>query len=127
MRKLVWILAVCSLVLAGCAASRVTNLTTTRQLRSTTGVYPIEFAWDTSDATVIEGSLKPVAIVNGRDFYPMRPCLGISNRWETVIPVPAAQTFVTYRFKVDYLYRAFGPSQKSSKLSQDYRLDIIDK
>ena len=44
-----------------------------------------------------------------------------------VIPVPASQSYIVYRFKVDYLYRAFGPAEKSSKLSQDYRLDIIDK
>lgn len=127
MRNLVWIIAVCGLVLAGCASSRVTNLTTTRQLRNASGVYPVEFAWDTSDATVIEGSLKPVAVVNGRDFYPMRPSLGISNRWETVVPVPASENYVVYRFKVDYLYRAFGPAQKGSRLSQDYRLDILEK
>jgi hypothetical protein len=127
MRNLVWIIAVCGLVLGGCATSRVTNLTTTRQARNASGVYPVEFAWDTGDQTVIDGSLKPVAIVNGRDFYPMRPSLGISNRWETVIPVPASQNYVVYRFKVDYLYRAFGPAEKSSKLSQDYRLDIVDK
>jgi hypothetical protein len=127
MRNLVWIIAVFGLVVGGCATSRVTNLTTTRQARNASGVYPVEFAWDTGDQTVIDGSLKPVAIVNGRDFYPMRPSLGISNRWETVIPVPASQNYVVYRFKVDYLYRAFGPAEKSSKLSQDYRLDIVDK
>ena len=127
MRNLVFIIAVCGIVLGGCASSRVTNLTTTRQVRNASGVYPIEFAWDTSDQTVIEGSLKPVAIVNGRDFYSMRPSLGISNRWETVVPVPASEDHVIFRFKVDYLYRAFGPAQKSSKLSQDYRLNIIDK
>ena len=127
MRKLVWIFTVCSLVLGGCATSQVTNLTATRQLRNASGVYSVEFAWNTGDATVIDGSLKPVAVVNGRDFYAMRPCLGISNRWETVIPVSAAQNFVVYRFKVDYLYRSYGPAQKSSKLSQDYRLDIVDK
>jgi hypothetical protein len=127
MRKVAWIAIVFAVALTGCATSRVTNLTVTRQPRNPTGMYPVEFVWDSNQQTIIAGSLKPYVVI-GFDFYPMRPSLGISNRWETVIPVPADKNSVTYRFKVDYEYRAFGKPQKSSKLSAtDYRLDIADK
>jgi len=105
----------------------VTNLTTTRQPRNATGMYPIEFALDTSQQTIIPGSLKPYVMV-GYEFFPMRPALGISNRWETVIPVPADKNSVIYQFKVEYEYRSFGKPQKSSKLSgRSYKLEIVDK
>ncbi len=126
MRMFAWTIAVLSLVLSGCGTSSVTNLTTTRQPRNPSGIYPIEFVWDTSQQTVVAGSIKP-SVVIGYDFYPMRPSLGISNRWETVIPVSADQNKVFYHFKVDYQYRTFGKPEKSSKLSPSYRLDIADK
>src|ERR1041384_6294516 len=125
MRNLAWLVAVSALVLAGCASSRITSLTVTRQPRNPTGMYPVEFAWDSNQQTLIAGSVKPYVVV-GFDFYPMRPSLGISNRWETVIPVPADKNSITYHFKVDYQYRAFGKPAKSSKLSPSYRLDITD-
>jgi hypothetical protein len=126
MRKVAWIAVVLALVLTGCASSRITNLTATRQPRNATGMYPVEFAWDTSQQTIISGSVKPYVVI-GFDFYPMRPALGISNRWETVVPVPADKNVITYHFKAEYEYRAFGKPQKSSKLSPSYRLDIVDK
>ena len=123
MRSFALLAAVLALVLTGCATSRVTNLTTTRQPRNPSGVYPVEFAWDSNQQSIIPSSIKPYVVI-GFDFYPMRPALGISNRWETVIPVPADKNFVVYHFKVDYQYRAFGQPQKSSKLSPSYRLDV---
>jgi len=125
MRKFAWFAVVLAVALTGCATSRVTSLTTTRQPRNPSGLYPVEFAWDSNQQTLIAGSLKPYVVV-GFDFYPMRPSLGISNRWETVIPVPADKNSITYHFKVDYQYRAFGKPEKSSKLSPSYRLDITD-
>lgn len=126
MRHFALFAAVFSVLLAGCATSRVTNLTTTRQPRNPSGVYPVEFAWDSDQQTIVPGSIKPFVVV-GFDFYPMRPSLGINNRWETVIPVPSDKNVVLYHFKVEYLYRTFGAAQKSSKLSPSYRLDIVDK
>ena len=126
MRKFALIAAVCALVFTGCINSRITNLTTTRQPRNPSGVYPVEFVWDSNQQSIIDGSLKPVVVI-GFDTYPMRPALDIANRWETVIPMPAGQNFTVYHFKVDYMYRDFGPAQKSSRLSPSYRLDIVDK
>ena len=124
MRK--FVLPLLLVFVAGCASSRITNLTTTRQPRNASGVYPIEFVWDSNQQSLIPGSIKPYVVVEF-DFYPMRPSLGISNRWETVIPVSADKNFVIYHFKVEYQYRTFGKPEKSSKLSPSYRLDIVDK
>ena len=88
MRSFAWIVAVLALVLTGCATSRITNLTTTRQPRNASGVYPIEFVWDSHQQTIIDGSIKPYVVI-GFDLFPMRPALNIKNRWETVIPVAA--------------------------------------
>lgn len=127
MPKFAGIAAVFALLLAGCVTSQITNLTTTRQPRNASGVYPIEFVWDSEQQTIIPGSLKPYVVINF-EFFPMRPALGISNRWETVIPVTADKNSVVYHFKVDYEYRTFGTPQKSSKLSgMDYKLTIVDK
>ena len=126
MRKIAMMAAVCALVLSGCATSRITNLTPTRQPRQASGVYPVEFVWDSQQQSLIDGSLKPVVVI-GYDQYPMRPALNIANRWEAVIPVPADKNFTVYHFKVDYLYRGYGSPKQDSKLSPSYRMDIVDK
>lgn len=123
MRNFAWIALLCAVALTGCTSSRITNLTPTRQPRNPTGLYPFECAWDSSQQSIIEGSLKPYVVV-GFDFYPMRPALNIKNRWETVIPVAADKNTVVYHFKVDYEYRGMGEPKKDSKLSPEYRLDI---
>jgi hypothetical protein len=125
MHRLAWIFAVAALVVTGCATSRITNLTTTRQPRNPSGVYRVEFVWDDNQQTIIEESIKPYVVV-GFESYPMRPALNIKNRWETEIPVSPDKKYITYNFKADYMYRAFGKPQKSSRLSPSYRLDIID-
>jgi len=126
MRKLALMAAVCALFFSGCATSRITNLTPTRQPRQASGVYPVEFVWDTQQQSLIEGSLKPVVVI-GYEQYPMRPALNIANRFEAVIPVPADKNFTVYHFKVDYLYRGYGSPKQDSKLSPSYRMDIVDK
>ncbi len=126
MRKLALMAAVCALFFSGCATSRITNLTPTRQVRQASGVYPVEFVWDTQQQSLIDGSLKPVVVI-GYEQYPMRPALNIANRFEAVIPVPADKNFTVYHFKVDYLYRGYGSPKQDSKLSPSYRMDIVDK
>lgn len=126
MRKFALLAALLALFVGGCATSTITNLTTTRQPRNASGLYPIEFVWDSNQTSIVPGSIKPYVMV-GYEFYPMRPALNIENRWETVIPVPPEKNSVIYQFKVDYAYRTFGQPEKSSKLSQPYRLEIVDR
>ena len=54
-------------------------------------------------------------------LYPSR------SAYQQSYAASADKTKVIYRFRVDYEYRAFGKPEKDSRLSQDYRLDIIDK
>lgn len=126
MRKFALFAALLAVFVGGCATSMVTNLTPTRQPRNATGMYPVEFKWDSSQQTQIPTSIKPYVVV-GTEFYPMRPSIGISNRWETVIPIGPDKTSVVYHFKVDYEYRTFGKPEKSSRLSPSYKLEIIDR
>ena len=114
-----------TIFLAGCV-STVTNITPSQQRRNANGLYPIEFAWDTRQETIRPQSLTPYVVV-GMNSYPMRPTSMMSNRWESVIPVPATENFVHYHFKVDYEYNAIKKPGKGSKLSQGYTLEIVDK
>ncbi|MBI5383987.1 MAG: hypothetical protein HZA90_04800 [Verrucomicrobia bacterium] len=110
---------------AGCA-STITNLTPSKQTRSATGMYPVEMAWNTRQQTLRPTTLQPYVVVEFQSF-PMRPTLGMSNRWETVVAIPGGRNSVNYHFRVDYEYNQFGRPQRSSKLSPGYRLEILDK
>jgi hypothetical protein len=57
----------------------------------------------------------------------MQPALGIANRWEALVPVPANQETLNYHFKVDYDYNDFGKRGQGSKLSAAYKLTVTEK
>ena len=122
--KLMPLMLLCAL-LAGCT-STITNLAPSKQVRNASGLYPIEAEWDTREQTVRPTSLKPSVVVEFQS-YPMRPTLGMKNRWETVIPGPAGKNVVPYHIRFDYEYNAFGKPQKGSRLSPGYKLEILDK
>jgi hypothetical protein len=54
----------------------------------------------------------------------MQRTLNMKNRWETLIPIPADQNLVLYRFKVDYDYTQFGGKGQASKMSTEYGLAV---
>ncbi len=112
-------------LLAGCT-STITNLTPTQQPRNASGLYPIEVAWDSREQVVRPETLTPYVVVEF-ESYKMRPTLGMKNRWEVSIPVPADKTVVPYHFRVDYQYNSYGEPKPGSKLSQGYKLEIVDK
>jgi hypothetical protein len=114
-----------SLVMAGCTTTTITNLTPQVQSRNTNGLYPIEAALASSQQSVRWSSIEPNVVI-GNDFYPMRPTPLMTNRWETLVPVPEGKDVVYYHFKFDYRYNSFGPAQPDSKLSPSYRLLISD-
>ena len=114
-----------SVLMAGCQ-STITNLTPTKQSRNSTGLYPVEVAWTTRQQTVRPQTLQPYVMVEF-ESYPMRRTLGMTNRWETVIPVPPGKNSVGYYFRFNYEYNRFGAPGQDSKLSRGYRLDILDK
>jgi hypothetical protein len=125
MKKL---LALCLLpmLLAGCVTSSITNLTASQQPRNPNNQYLIEYEWDTNQQAVRPESITPY-VVAGFDIYEMRPTPRMSNRWEALIPVPPDKNFITYHFKVDYEYNKFGGVGKSSVISPEYRLNIVEK
>lgn len=112
-----------SLLVAGCVTNTVTNLTATEVPRSPTGMYRVEYQWDSSQQTVRPNSIKPTVLV-GFNQHEMKQVMKTANRFEAWVPIPAGQSEISYRFKVDYQYTAFGNPKNASKLSQDYKLIV---
>lgn len=108
------------------ACSSITNLTPSRQARNAAGLYPVEVAWQTREQAIRPASVTPLVLV-GLESYAMKPTPLVSNRWETLIPVPLDKNAVRYRFKVDYEVNAIPARRKNSLLSPEYKLEIIEK
>jgi hypothetical protein len=109
--------------LVGCASTTLTNLTATTQPRNPNNLYLIEYQWDSTLQSLRPDSIKPV-VVSGYDTYEMRPVLGMTNRWEALVPIPPSKETLSYSFKVDYEYNRFGKPGKSSVRSREYTLNI---
>src|SRR5258708_35152932 len=114
------------LLLTGCTTASLTNLTPHQEFRNESGLYPVEAAMASSQQTLRWDTIRPNVVVN-TEFFPMRPTLLMSNRWETLVPVPPGKNVVYYRFKFDYDYLSFPTRKSDSKLSPVYRLQILDK
>jgi len=113
-------------LLIGCATSTITNLTPSRLPRKDNGQYALAVEWDSRQQSLIRDSIK-ASVVVGLDQYPMQRTLMLTNRWETLVPVPADNNVVTYRYRFDYEYRGCPTHQLDSKLSKYYQLFILDK
>ena len=112
------------LLISGC--STITNLTPYQLTRNANGLYTFEVAWKSRQQSLRPETLK--AFVNiGTELYPMEPVPLVANRWETLVPIPANQRNLTYRFKFEYDYYAMPVSQHDSRLSEPYKLNITDK
>jgi len=57
----------------------------------------------------------------------MRPTELMTDRWETLVPVPAGTNLIHYKFKFDYLYNAMPQPQPGSAASPTYSLRILEK
>lgn len=113
------------LLLAGCATN-FTNLTPLHQERNANNLYPVEVALASRQQTLRWDSIQPQIVV-GNDFYPMRPTLLMTNRWEGLVPVPLGTNIVHYRYKFDFNYNAMGKPKPDSALSPEYTLRILEK
>lgn len=115
------------LAMAGCTSTSVTNLTPNRAYRNQTGLYPVEAAFHSDQQSLRWDTIKPEVVIE-KETYPMRPTPLMTNRWETLIPVPPGNNVVYYRFKFDYKYNAFGAApQGDSTLSPIYRMQVLDR
>jgi hypothetical protein len=122
-RRHFWPLILLPWLLVGCASSKVTNLTPTKEPRNPNHLYLVEYQWNSDQQTIRPTSITPYVVV-GFDFYPMRHTPKMTNRWEAFIPVPQGKKSITYHFKVDYDYNRFGKPGKGSKLSPEYKLVV---
>ena len=124
-RKFLSFLAL-AIVATSCTTATLTNLTPQQQVRNANGLYPVEAALDSKQQTLRWNSIKPMVKVGG-EYYPMRPTLLMTNRWEGLIPIPAWTSVVKYKLKFDFQYNAMGNPRNDSALSKDYTLRVIDK
>jgi hypothetical protein len=114
------------LLFAGGCSTVFTNLTPQVQERNSNNLYPVEVALQSRQQTLRWQSIKPQIVV-GTEFYPMRPTLLMTNRWEGLVPVPPGTNLVHYRYKFDFQYNAMGQPQSDSALSKDFTLRIEEK
>lgn len=56
----------------------------------------------------------------------MQPTPLMSDRWETLLPVPPRINLVRYHYKFNFEYSAFGGRKADSAISPDFTLQILD-
>lgn len=120
------------LLAAGCATPAsltpaiITQISPSEQPRNANNLYPVEVVFNSSQETLRWDTLQPYVVVNGQAL-PLRAVPVVKNRWEGVVPVPASDVQVKYRFKFDYLYNSFGQPRHNSEYSKSYTLKILDQ
>ena len=124
LKKLLPIVSV-PLLLVGCTAT-FTNLTPTQQVRNANNLYPVEVAMTTRQQSLKWDTIRPQIVV-GNESYPMRRTPILTNRWEGLVPVPASEKVVHYRYKFDFDYSTFGTPKGDSALSPEYTLHVHDQ
>ena len=127
MRRLIqsFCLGMLPLILAGCS-TQITNLSPSQQIRNPAGLYHLEAKWESAQQTVRTESIKSYVVV-GTEMYPMQPTPMVKNRWETMIPVPADQNMLNYRYKFDFEYYSIPNRRQNSKLSEPFQLKVLEK
>ena len=114
------------LVLTGCATS-FTRLTPLNQPRNPDNQYAVEVMFNSSQQSLRWDSIQAYVLVNGVS-QPMRQVPMMQNRWEGFVRVPPETNSISYRFKFDYLYNAFGqPPKPNSIFSPVYKLTVIEQ
>jgi hypothetical protein len=124
MLKQTWPLLLTAL-LTGCTGT-LTNLTPQYQTRNANGLYPVAVAFQSRQQSLRWESIKP-AVEVGNEVYPMRRMPLMTNRWETLIPVPAGTSTLHYRYKFDWQYNAVPAPQNDSMISAPQTLRIMDR
>ena len=115
------------LLLAGCATSTITRLTPRQVPRSTDGWYPIEATLH-SDQQSLRWETIEASVLVGQQTYPMHMTPLMTNRWETLVPIPAGVDTIQYQIKLDYYRNAWGvPPQEDSMVSRVYKLKVTDQ
>src|SRR6476661_3560415 len=100
--KRIFALAIGCLMLTACTTT-LTNLTPRTLQRNANGLYPVEVMWDSRAADIKKDTIKGYVVV-GENAYQLQRSPMLTNRWETLLPVPSDKGFINYRFKFDYMY-----------------------
>jgi hypothetical protein len=124
--KRLLLVALLGVVFTGCTTPTITNLTPSRLPRKDNGQYPFSVEYYSRQETVIKDSMKAYVIV-GADRYPMQRTPMLTNRWETLVPIPKDQSVLTYRYRFDYQYRTIPDRHSESKESTYYQLYLLDQ
>jgi hypothetical protein len=114
------------LSLAGCTTIQVSNLTPTTVPRNPENLYAFEVALNSNQQTLRFDTVQPYVQI-GLEMYPMQRTPLMSNRWETLVPIPPDREFLQYRYKFDYQYAAIPERRQGSKLSQPYQLEVAPR
>ena len=122
-KKLLW-LGLLLWLISGCTTT-ITNLTPRELPRNPTGLYPFQVAWESRQQSLQNDTLR-VWVLIGSDTYPMEKTAIVKNRWETLVPVPASQNLVHYRYKFEYEYLSIPNRKSNSASSTPYTLKIAD-
>lgn len=122
-KKNIVVLSLLVACMVGCATNLITNLTPSQMPRNKTGQYLVEMKLDSQQQSMRDESITPSVVV-GFNEYKMRATQKMTNRWETYVPVAAAQESILYHFKVNYQYNRFGKPGEGSLLSPEYKLII---
>ncbi len=111
--------------LTGCTGT-LTNLTPGDQTRRADALYPVSVAFETRQQSLRWKSIKPSVIV-GNNTYPMRLTPLMTNRWETLLQIPAGTSAIQYRYKLEWQYNAIPVPQNDSQMTKPQTLRIIDR
>jgi hypothetical protein len=104
----------------------LTNLTPSQVARNTSGLYPFEVVFDTTQQSIQEDTLK-VFVVLENESFPMQRTPKLIHRWEAFAPVPADKEAINYHYKFDYQYLSIPERRANSRLSPPYQLRIVNK
>ncbi len=123
LKKILAILPI--LLLTGCATT-FTRLTPLQQPRNPDNLYPVEVLFNSSQQSLRWDSIQAYVLVDGT-LNPMRQVPMMQNRWDGFVFVKPGVNSISYRFKFDYLYNAFGqPPKPNSAFSPMYKMTIIN-
>jgi hypothetical protein len=113
-----------ALLLTGCTS--ITNLTPRQYTRRADGLYHFEMQWNSRQQSIARESLTPTVLIGGQ-AYPMELVQGMTNRWETLVPIPATDKLIHYRYRMDFEYYGFNRRGRDNRFSAPYSLQIIDR
>ena len=115
-----------ALVFSACTTPTITNLTPSRLYRKDNGQYEFAVEWYSRQQSLVKDSMQAYVVV-GLERYEMQRVPYLTNRWETLVPIPETEDLVTYRYRFDYQYRAIPTRKEDSKLSRFYQLIILEE